>query len=284
MKVKQFQIDNVLNHNTLLCKSLDLQETYMFFGKGIGFKKKVGEQFQYDASISEAKLILEATEADQYKDLVERVNNKKLASVVQDVVQEADRFFDHKINWNLNITMLDHLNFAIERQKQDINITYPFLHELKYIYPKEYEFSKKAFAYINTQMKGEVEFLDSELGFLVLHIHAAVADRKVSKVLQNNKILYECITIIEENLHIEINRNSIYYLRFVKHLEFAIHRSKNNIKLENVLLDSVRKLCCAEYEIAQKICVHVKKTYYFDLDEDEIGYLALHIYNIKQKK
>lgn len=280
----KFEIINVLNHNTLLCKATDTQEQYVFFGKGIGFKKKKGEIFNYDKNVESALLALEHKEANLYKELLENVENEQLVSVVQEVVQEADKYFDHHINGNLHLTLLDHLNFAIERQKQNYQMNYPFLHELKFIYPKEYEFSARALAYINEQMKDSIHFDEAELGFLVLHIHAAISNEKVSKVLRNNQILFDCTKIIEDAYQTKLDRQSIYYARFTKHLEYAVQRSRNGIRLQNVLLESIKETCKEEFIIAEEINEHLKKTYRTDLDENEIGYLTLHIYNLKNRK
>lgn len=284
MDKRKYEIINVLNHNTLLCKFKDTQESYVFFGKGIGFKRKNGESFTYDQNVENAMLVLEHKEAYLYKELVERVENEKLITVVQEVVQDANRFFNNKVNGNLHLTLLDHLNFAIERQKQNYQMNYPFLHELQFIYPKEYEFSARALEYINKQMEGVVRFDESELGFLVLHIHAAISNEKVSKVLRNNEILYDCTQIVEEAVGKNLERSSIYYARFAKHLEFAIQRSINNIHLDNVVLDSIKETCKVEFEIAKKINKHLSKVYRVNLDDDEIGYLTLHIYSLKNEE
>lgn len=284
----KFEIINVLNHNTLLCKVINSQETYVFFGKGIGFRRKKGELFNYDKNVESALLALEPKESKLYNELIERVENEKLVNVVQDVVQdvvqEANHFFQHQINGNLHLTLLDHLNFAIERQKQNYQMNYPFLHELQFIYPKEYAFSQKALVYINEQMKDIVHFDEAELGFIVLHIHAAISNEKVSKVLRTNEIMYTCSTIIEKAFGNKLDRQSIYYSRFTKHLEYAIHRFHNEIHLENVLLDSIKETCKEEFAVAKKINDHLNKTYRINLDENEIGYLTIHIYNLRNKK
>lgn len=283
MHEDKYMIINVLNHNTLLCKHMETGETYVFFGKGIGFKRKAGEAFIYDKSVENAMLVLENKEAGLYKELVERVENKKLITVVQEVVQEANRFFENRVNGNLNLTLLDHLNFAIERQKQNYQMNYPFLHELRFIYPKEYEFSSRALEYINNRMGGIVKFEEAELGFLVLHIHAAISNEKVSKVLLNNQVLYDCTKILEDEAGKKLNRSSIYYARFTKHLEFAIQRSRNGISLDNVLLDSIKETCKEEFKTAEKINELLSKSYRIKLDENEIGYLAMHIYSLKNE-
>ena len=284
MGSKTFEIINVLNHNAILCKGGEEKDTYVFFGKGIGFKKKKGDCFTHSEDVENMMLVLEDNEANLYKELLQRVENKELISVVQDVTIEANKFFNHQINGNLNLTLLDHLNFALVRQNQNIVMNYPFLNELKFIYPKEYEFSMKALKYINTQLKGIAQFEDAELGFFVLHIHAAVSDEKISKVLLNNQMLYESIHIIEEAINEKIDRTSIYYARFSKHIEYAVQRSKNGIHLENVMLKSIMETCKEEFAIAKKINEHLNKSYRINLDDNEIGYLTLHIYNLRNRK
>lgn len=281
---KSFIIVTVLNHNALLCKSNDTQETYVFFGKGIGFKKKSGEEFIYTDNVKDALLTISSKEANQYEQLVNMVENKRLISVVQNIVYEANNYFNGKVNANLNLTLLDHLNFALERQKNNIIMNYPFLNELQFIYPKEFEFSKYAYDYMNKELEETAHFDKAELGFLVLHIHAAVTDGKVSKVLLNNEILFKATEIIEDMFDEKIDKKSIYYSRFTKHLEYAIQRYRNGIQLQNVLLDSIKETCKEDYVIAEKINEAIKKRYRIDLDENEIGYLSLHIYNLRNKK
>lgn len=282
MANETFEICKVLNHNTLLCENNGTQKTYMFFGEGIGFKRKVKEMFEYDSKVQNTMLMLKEEEANQYSRLVDLVSNKHLIDVVQHVVQEANQFFDNQINGNLHLTLLDHLNFAEEREKQNIRINYPFLYELQYLYPKEYTFAKEAYRYIKDELRGRYELPESELGFLVLHIHAALTDRKVSGVLLANKVLHECTQIIEEEFSQKVNLQSMYYVRFAKHVEYAIHRSKHGIPLENVLLESVKKMCPEEYQVAEKLSQHINRVLYIHLDEHEIGYLAVHIYNLRK--
>lgn len=283
MNKKEYEIINVLNHNTLLCNDNNKKETYVFFGKGIGFKKKRGDIFIENNDIENFLLALEKDEAIKYKELLEQVSSNKLIDVVQEIVYKANESFNYGINAKLNLTLLDHLNFAWQRQKNNIIINYPFLDELRFIYPKEYDFSKKALYYLNEKMKPDICFDEAELGFLVLHIHAALKNEKVSNVLLNREIVHMCIGFIERKFNERIDRKTIYYSRFVKHLEYAIHRYRKGIQLQNVLLNSVKDICKNEYYISKELNIILKTKYHIDLDENELGYLTLHIYNLKNR-
>lgn len=280
-KSKKHTIIKVLNHNTLICQEEGSEDQSIFFGKGIGFKKDVGDEINFDSSVAQAMVIMDKDQVTHYKSLMEKVKNSQIIDAVQAVVSMAHDFFNGKVSSNLQITLLDHINFAIERKKQNIDFTYPFLNELKHIYPKEYEFSLQAVDYLQKNLKDSIP--DNELGFVVLHIHAALEDKKISAVVLRNQIMHECIQIIEKETDFRINPQSIYYARFANHIEYAIHRTNNKIKIENVMLDSIQSKCVEEYKIAQVIGEHLKSKYHLKLDEAELGYLALHIYNFKQK-
>lgn len=274
-------IIKVLNHNTVICKDAASDDQSIYFGKGIGFRKNAGDTIELDESIPEGMVIMEKSKVEQYKELTEKVNNQEIVETVQTVCAMANEFFNGKVSSNLQITLLDHINFAIERKKQNIDFTYPFLNELKYIYPNEYEFSCQAVEYFKEHLKESIP--DNEIGFMVLHIHAAIEGKKVSTLLLHNQIVHECVKIIEEEIGIHIDSQSMYYARFANHIEYAIYRTKNNIKIENVMLDSIKDKCVKEYEVAKKIGEHLQSKYYLSLNDDELGYLALHINNFKLK-
>lgn len=274
-------IIKVLNHNTVICKDALGEDQSIYFGKGIGFRKNAGDTIELDDSIPEGMIIMEKSKVEQYKELTEKVNNQEIIDAVQTVCAMANEFFNGKVSSNLQITLLDHINFAIERKKQNIEFTYPFLNELKYIYPNEYEFSYQAVDYFKEHLKESIP--ENEIGFMVLHIHAAIEGKKVSTLLLHNQIVHECVKIIEEEIGISVDSQSMYYSRFTNHIEYAIYRTKNNIKIENVMLDSIKEKCMKEYEVAVKIGEHLKSKYYLTLNDDELGYLALHINNFKLK-
>lgn len=285
MDFRKFKILQVLSHNALLCIediSLDTQEMYIFFGKGIGFKKKADDLFIYDEKIANGLLVLKPNEAKKYKQLLKTITNEKLINAVYEITQEAHKFFNGQISAKLNLSLLDHLNFAITRHQNNIVFNYPFLDELRFIYPKEFIFAKHALNYLNTELNLNLD--QSEIGFLILHLHASIKNTKVSTVLINNEISYLCTNLIEAVIKEKIDKESIYYARFLKHLEFAIKRAKENIHIQNVMLKDIISKCQLEYQIASKMAKLLKTKYKINLDENEIGYLALHIYNLKNKE
>jgi len=63
------------------------------------------------------------------------------------------------------------------------------------------------------------------------------------------------------------------------HIAFAIKRIKNNEQISNPLTQDIRALFSEEYEVACKGKEIIKEIEGIDINEDEIGYIALHIHS-----
>lgn len=98
-----------------------------------------------------------------------------------------------------------------------------------------------------------------------------------------NAVSPECLEIADEILNIaekefgSIDRKILFPL--ADHIEFAIKRIKNNEQISNPLTDDIRILFHSEYKVAENIKNLLKDRMDVDIDEHEIGYVALHIHS-----
>jgi len=63
------------------------------------------------------------------------------------------------------------------------------------------------------------------------------------------------------------------------HIAFAVKRIKNNEYISNPLTADIRALFSEEYEVACKAKDIIKEVLGIEINEDEIGYIALHIHS-----
>ena len=63
------------------------------------------------------------------------------------------------------------------------------------------------------------------------------------------------------------------------HIAFAIKRIKNNEQISNPLTQDIKALFPEEYEVASKGKDIIKEAESIEINEDEIGYIALHIHS-----
>lgn len=68
------------------------------------------------------------------------------------------------------------------------------------------------------------------------------------------------------------------------HIEYAIKRLKNNEVIRNPLIDDIRILFHEEYKVAGCIVPIIKERMDIELEEDEIGYIALHVHSAIEKE
>lgn len=78
----------------------------------------------------------------------------------------------------------------------------------------------------------------------------------------------------------KIDRNILFPL--ADHIEYAIKRVKNNEQISNPLTDDIRILFYKEYKVADKIRPIIQKALGVEMDEDEVGYVALHVHSALQ--
>lgn len=68
------------------------------------------------------------------------------------------------------------------------------------------------------------------------------------------------------------------------HIAFAVKRIQNGEQISNPLTDDIKVLFHAEYKIACMLREMLKKNMQITIDDDEIGYVALHIHSALEKE
>lgn len=75
----------------------------------------------------------------------------------------------------------------------------------------------------------------------------------------------------------KIDRSIVFPM--ADHLDFAIRRIQNGEQISNPLTDDIRIMFYKEYKIAACIRNLLKERLQIDIDEHEIGYIALHVHS-----
>ncbi|MBW9156635.1 PRD domain-containing protein [Clostridium sp. FP2] len=252
---------------------------YVLFGKGIGFGKKPGERITKESTIEQKFIKIDDSEKDNYVEIVKNVEGQILA-VTEEIISLAEDILKEKLTSRIHVGLADHISFAMKRMELEIDIVNPFLNEIQTLYPDEYSIAEKGSKLIKEKLN--VELPESEIGFITLHIHSARANVEVSQSLKYTRIIKEVMEYIQEILGINTNQKSMEYARLVSHLRYALDRIENDKVLKNVMLESIKTSMSEEFEISKKVCKFISKKLFKEVCEDEIGYMSLHIYRLKQ--
>ena len=269
----------IFSNNVVLCKNIAENTEMIAVGSGIGFNKKNNEELSSE-NIDKLYQPIDEKDMRYFNEISNSIDNE-LIGIVEESMKIIDDELEGKLSSNFHITMLSHITFAIERAKYGTIIKNPFLEEIKMLYFQEYSISERFINDLNSKLENKL--VKDEIGFISMHVHAAIRGVKVSETSEQLKLIYDLINIIENELGQRIDKESPDFVRLLTHLKFAVNRIKNNIKIENILLPEIKIKLKKYYKVAKKVALFAKREYFLEFTEDEIGYITIHLAKIKSK-
>ena len=275
------KIKKVLNQNAVLV--LDEGQEKVAVGKGVGFNKTKNDVLSQQ--LVERMFVMEPEGLKKLQVLLSQIEDKYfLAS--EEIIQHAETVLGEKLNEHINIGLSDHIAFAAENIQNNIIVRNKLLSEIEILYSEEFAIAQWAVEYLTQTL--EIPFSYDEAGYIAIHIHSARSGRTDnSKSIREVTIVSEIIHLIEQELAIDIHddKNSLSYSRLVNHLRLFIHRFQQNqyAVLDEEILEVVKKKYAESYEISKKVQVLLMRNFHYQVPNEELGYLSIHIERLKIK-
>ncbi|AGT31328.1 PtsGHI operon antiterminator [Geobacillus genomosp. 3] len=278
---QSFRVEKALNNNVLIASHPAYGEVVLL-GKGIGFGKKKGDEIA-ESAVEKCFVLKNEREQEQYKKLLPELSEEFIA-LMNEVIQHIKQRVGVPLNEHIHVALTDHIAFTLKRLEQGLDVKNPFLAETKSLYPLEYKIAAEVAGLIGDKLG--VALPEGEAGFIALHIHSAISKQSLSEANQYSQLIAKLVGIVERQLGIDIDRESIHYLRFVRHLRYAIDRLKKGEKVEepknlSKILKEAYPLC---YNLAWKLVKVMQQTLHLPADDAEAVYLTLHLQRLAEKK
>ena len=276
------KIKKVLNQNAVLV--LDEGQEKVAVGKGVGFNKTKNDVLS--RQLVERMFVMEPEGLKKLQVLLSQIEDKYfLAS--EEIIQHAETVLGEKLNEHINIGLSDHIAFAAENIQNNIIVRNKLLSEIEILYSEEFAIAQWAVEYLTQPL--EIPFSYDEAGYIAIHIHSARSGRTDnSKSIREVTIVSEIIHLIEQELAIDIHddKNSLSYSRLVNHLRLFIHRFQQNqyAVLDEEILEVVKKKYAESYEISKKVQVLLMRNFHYQVPNEELGYLSIHIERLRMTK
>ena len=276
------KIKKVLNQNAVLV--LDEGQEKVAVGKGVGFNKTKNDVLS--RQLVERMFVMEPEGLKKLQVLLSQIEDKYfLAS--EEIIQHAETVLGEKLNEHINIGLSDHIAFAAENIQNNIIVRNKLLSEIEILYSEEFAIAQWAVEYLTQTL--EIPFSYDEAGYIAIHIHSARSGRTDnSKSIREVTIVSEIIHLIEQELAIDIHddKNSLSYSRLVNHLRLFIHRFQQNqyAVLDEEILGVVKKKYAESYEISKKVQVLLMRNFHYQVPNEELGYLSIHIERLRMTK
>ncbi|MGD6805092.1 glucose PTS transporter transcription antiterminator GlcT [Rossellomorea vietnamensis] len=274
------EVKKVLNNNVLIAKHESYDEVVLI-GKGIGFTAKKGDRIEND--IVEKMFVLKGQkEQEQYKMLLPYLEEDMLDTIISaiELIRNRTNSF---LNEHIHVALTDHILFAMNRLMKGMAIRNPFLMETKALYPFEYEVAKDVITLLNEETN--VELPEGEIGFIALHIHSAMMNKDLALVNRHSQLIGTLTSMIEETLQVHIDKESVPYMRLVRHLRYTIERVLRQERVQEpekiaLLLKEEYPLC---YNLSWKLIKIMQQTLKKPVDDAEAVYLTMHLQRIQNK-
>lgn len=267
-----YRITKILNHNSFMGIESKNDQECLIMGKGVAFGKKVGQTVSVtgDARVYSLK---ELTDRGEAKDIIKSVSPLCL-ELANEVLDQAEEEFG-KVDRSILFTMADHLDFAVRRIQSGEQISNPLTDDIRIMFYKEY----KVAGCIRDLLKEKlgIRIDEHEIGYIALHVHAAIVDENVSQAMEIARTVRECICMVEEETGKSIDVMSLSYNRLMNHVRYMVARAIHGEKLKMSLNDYMSVKFPGPYMTAEKICRKMEKSLKLPIPDIEIGYLAMHL-------
>lgn len=277
--MNQYSVKKSFNNNAVLVTKDDTD--YILIGRGIGFDKKRGDRIPESRMIENVFIMVDEKNRQQYENLLENVDHR-LLTITEDIIRMAEEDFKEKLHADTHLGLVDHISFAVRRIKEGIGVVNPFLVETRMMYRQEYAVAAKAVRLIRDRLG--IEIPESETGFIALHLHGGRLSGRTGASMKYVKALSQVIPYIEDKLGISLEEDSFDSVRLMSHLRAMLERCSRKETIDNVLLDRMKKDFAFEYKISENIGLILEKNIGIVVPENEIGYIALHLYKLRSSR
>ncbi len=275
--MKEYKITKLINNNVVFAE--DLGQEIILFGKAIGFGKKRDDVVKEEQVI---KIFRSATDSEKnyLSNLVEDIDVTYI-DLASQIIAMFEQEMNVKVNDMMLVSLSDHISNAVINEKEGVHVPLDILEQVIGLYPKEYKIAKKGLDLI--EQETGVALQKSEAGFIVLHYinNRGSSSRSDGKyqILFQEKIIKD----VEEYFHVQLDRESLYFIRFMTHLSFLAVRLHDKSALKEgdsmvyeALISKYPKLkgCIEKNEKT------IQEAFNENISDEEKGYLAIHINNM----
>lgn len=267
------KIIKILNHNAVIIHN-QKKQVLLLIHKGIGFGKKINEMIDIPEQADIYRLS-KLTSKGKTETLLRELDPLYIEISSTIIHQAKERF--GQIDDHILLPLADHIAFAIKRIQNNLNISNPFVSEIRLLYPEEYEIALQARPLIEKHLGYKIN--DDEIGYITLHIHSARENSNDEGMLVA-VIINESIQEIAREYHITIDVQSLSYSRLMTHMKYLLARLNENEVLKLDMEEYTKTTIPHSYEVARKIIARIEGALNKPIPVIETGYLAMHIERI----
>ncbi len=272
-----------INNNVALACS-DAGDEVVVFGKGVGFPSMPYEL--EDLSVIEKTFV---SDGGNSPDALVTVSDEVLRAA-SDINDLAKANLGCKMAASLPFLLADHLQFAVERTRDGIEIENPLAGDVARVYQREHELGVQGLAIVQDYTgvllpAGEaasvaLHLVNSELG-------TAAPAKNMDELLKTTKILEDIIGVVEGQVGFELDRTCYAYVRFVTHMRYLTRRLMAGAPVQTANLSLFHQAARdfpQTYKIAMAINQYLERSHNWSCTDEEMLYLMMHLNQMQPRE
>jgi activator of the mannose operon, transcriptional antiterminator len=218
---------------------------------------------------------------NKVKKLFPRLNIYRL----QSVLQQAEQQLDYCLTDEAFINLIVHIAITVDRVKQDKEILMEQEQLLTLSTSQEFAVAKWIVDQM-AEMFGICLPL-AEAGYISLHLLGARVQRNVNvenlpDIMESENQEYidfaqRIIDVVGAVLNIDLSQDRLLLIGLALHLRPAILRIRHGMQLRNPMLERMKREYTSIFGAAWAASGVFEKMFGITVDEDEVGYIAMHI-------
>lgn len=266
-------------NNNIVSSTDETGHEIIVMGKGIGWQLKPGSTID-PAKVDKIFRMDTATSSAKLKKLFLEVNVESI-SISSQVVDYAYQQIPKDFNKNLIISLTDHIDFAIERFEKNIPLRNDLTFWIKKMFPEEFDVGQYAINLIKKELHLEMPI--DEAAHIAMHIINAEMDGNMVHTNEITSLISTSLQIIHVKTGKAIDETSFAYERFLRHLLALAQRiiaKKINVEQNVELNQAIQSQFSKEYNIAIAIQKFIQKDFHFEVNDDEVTFLTIHIHRL----
>ncbi len=271
------KITKILNNNAVIV--MDGQQEKIAVGSGIAFDKKKNDI----VNVYKIEKLFVMKENEKLYQLLNRIPEEHFI-ISEKIISYAEEYIGTKLNEHIHVVLTDHISFAIERERDGIQLKNKLLPEIKILYKREYEVGLWAIKLIKKECN--IEMSDDEAAFIALHLHTMkIQGGDLHQTVRQTTILKEMVQWILQTLNTEVNEDDLSYQRLITHLRFALTRANQfeHHTMDDEMLSMIKKKFPVAYDCATKVAKQMSLIHQVTLPVEELGYITLHIERLRKQ-
>lgn len=274
------RISRIFNNNVALTQTFAGDEVVVI-GRGLAFGKRRGDMV--DPTLVEQTFVPDrGTSVESLSGILAEIPSEILgvASDVESLVKSEGI----KISHSFIVPLADHLNYAVVRAREGIEVDYPLAPEVSQLYPQELRFGRHAVALVRERLG--VDLPDIEAVPLAMHlVNAQFEADDMGGTYRMTEVFSQIFEVIATGFGGPVDQSLMSAARFVTHLRYLFVRAGKpsaDVPAVPLLLETLKATHPLAFACARKVRLILEMHLEQELTDDELTYLTIHIARLAQ--